>query len=134
MPGYAHWKQISSLLPWPQLSMEIHSIVPPENCDVAERICCTTFTFLLNRAIFAMERNFRATSAHFGLFFISSGDSAVGSDPHPPVVRASALPAFRSKAVIGRRRVPYQSVVDGHVSVSSLHAQTSVALGEQRSY
>ena len=36
-------------------------LVPPENCDVAERNFCTTLAFSRNRAIFAMERNFRAT-------------------------------------------------------------------------
>ena len=43
-------------------------LVPPENCDVAERNFCATFAFSRNRATFAMERNFRATLADFGLF------------------------------------------------------------------
>ena len=42
--------------------------VPPENCDVAQRNFCATFAFSCKRAIFATERNFRATLAHFGLF------------------------------------------------------------------
>jgi len=43
-------------------------IVPPENCDVAERNFCATFAFSRNRTIFAIERNFGATLADFGLF------------------------------------------------------------------
>jgi len=35
----------------------------------AERNICATFAFLCNRATFAMERNFRATLAHFRFFW-----------------------------------------------------------------
>jgi len=33
-------------------------LVPPENCDVAERNFCATFAFSCNRTFFAMEHNF----------------------------------------------------------------------------
>ena len=40
-------------------------IVPPENREVALRNFCASFAASRNRAIFAMERNFRATLAQF---------------------------------------------------------------------
>jgi len=49
-----------------------NKIVPPENCDFAERNFCAMRNFLValsrNCAIFAMERNFCANLAPFVLF------------------------------------------------------------------